>query len=256
MATLHFNCARAALKQGRHVLALEQAEAALALRDDYANARMLQAECAMELLEFDLAVSAYGALATLEPHNPAWGECEAKAREMSRLNAYDVLGLPRAADAAAVRRAYHSQCLQWHPDKHQGSDEALRRANTMFKRVTAAHELLSDEVRRAEYNMQLHMSDHGRGGGSGAQSPESSDPGGRRGSCGSYSSEARRRATATSPAASAYRRDGGGRSSYGGQENAYEYGDVLGAKTREFARRWSRRAAAHAFDGTDANSAF
>ena len=43
---------------------------------------MLQAECAMELLEFALAVAAYGALAALEPHNPAWGECETKAREI------------------------------------------------------------------------------------------------------------------------------------------------------------------------------
>ena len=61
VATLHFNCARAALKEGRHVLALAQAELALAQRADYANARMLQAECAMELLEFDLAATACAA---------------------------------------------------------------------------------------------------------------------------------------------------------------------------------------------------
>ena len=43
LATLHFNCARAALKQGRHVLALAQAQAALGLNGTYVNARMLQA---------------------------------------------------------------------------------------------------------------------------------------------------------------------------------------------------------------------
>ena len=45
LATLHFNCARAALKEGRHLSALEQAARALERRADYANARMLQAEC-------------------------------------------------------------------------------------------------------------------------------------------------------------------------------------------------------------------
>ena len=113
----------------------------------------------MELLEFELAATAYGALAALEPGNAAWAECEAKAREMGGMSAYEVLGLPRSADAAAVRRAYHAQCLQWHPDKHQASEEARRRANTMFQRISAAHELLSDEMRRAEYNMQLQLSE-------------------------------------------------------------------------------------------------
>ena len=59
VATLHFNCARAALKEERHVLSLDQASAALRHRPGYGNARMLQAECHMELLEFSEAAVAW-----------------------------------------------------------------------------------------------------------------------------------------------------------------------------------------------------
>ena len=156
VATLHFNCSRAAVKQSRHVLALEQAELALEIRPDYANARMLQAECLMELLDFEPAAAAYRALASLEPSNPAWGECAAKAEAMASASAYEQLGVPSNVAAAALKRAYHAHCLQWHPDKHRASTaEAQRRANTMFKRITRAYETLSDERARSVLDMSL-----------------------------------------------------------------------------------------------------
>jgi len=157
IATLHFNCARAALKQNRHVLALQQAELAVASRADYANARMLQAECHMELLEFGAAAAAYQALGVLEPSNAAWAECEAKARQLDAAGPYKVLGVDRSADAPEIRRAYHQQCLLWHPDKHSASEEAQRRASTMFRRIAAAWEVLGDESRRVEHDLQNEL---------------------------------------------------------------------------------------------------
>eukprot|EP00965_Chrysotila_dentata_P230080 6197566-Pleurochrysis_carterae.AAC.5 len=38
-----------------------------------------------------------------------------------------VLGIERSAEPAEIRRAYHQQCLLWHPDKHAASEEAQRR---------------------------------------------------------------------------------------------------------------------------------
>mmetsp|Transcript_69032 Transcript_69032/g.114740 ORF Transcript_69032/g.114740 Transcript_69032/m.114740 type:complete len:646 (+) Transcript_69032:80-2017(+) len=159
VATLHFNCARAALKEGRHILALQQAEFAMKQRPDYANALMLQAECHMELLEFREAAHAYAELMMLEPANEAWEQCEAKARDMSVMSHYQILGIERSADSTEVRRAYHTQCLAWHPDKHAGSEEGQRRANTMFKRITAAWEMLGNENRRADYDLELRSSE-------------------------------------------------------------------------------------------------
>ncbi|KAL3923300.1 MAG: hypothetical protein SGPRY_004266 [Prymnesium sp.] len=147
-STLHFNCARSALKESRYVLALEQTTAALELRSDYANALMLQAECHMELLEFTEAANAYSQLANLEPDNRAWSECHTKAIALSDSSPYDVLCVSQHAEASEIKRAYHQQCLQWHPDKHTASAEATRRANTMFKRITTAYDTLSCESKR------------------------------------------------------------------------------------------------------------
>jgi len=65
--------------------------------------------------------------------------------------------VPVHADASEIRRAYHQQCLQWHPDKHTAPVEATRRANTMFKRVTSAYETLSNESKRAEFDLDVQM---------------------------------------------------------------------------------------------------
>ena len=154
LATLHFNCARAALKEGRHLTALAQAARALERRAGYANARMLQAECHMELAEFSEAAAAYAALCTIAPDNPAWAECRLKANDMAGASLYDLLGVPPTAAPAELKKAYHQQCLRWHPDKHQGSAESRRRANNIFQRVTHAYEVLGAAVRRAEYDAQ------------------------------------------------------------------------------------------------------
>jgi DnaJ family protein B protein 6 len=68
---------------------------------------------------------------------------------MADASLYDLLGVPPTAEPAELKKAYHQQCLKWHPDKHQGSAEARRRANNIFQRVTHAYEVLGGEVRRA-----------------------------------------------------------------------------------------------------------
>lgn len=132
----------------------------------------------MELLEFTEAASVYSQLARLEPENDTWPECQSKATALADATPYDVkhsvdstpalpsvrvlapqlngctlaqiLSVGRLAEASEIKRAYHQQCLQWHPDKHTSSLEATRRANTMFKRITSAYETLSSETKRAQ----------------------------------------------------------------------------------------------------------
>ncbi|MCP9259296.1 Chaperone protein DnaJ [Dirofilaria immitis] len=54
---------------------------------------------------------------------------------------YNVLGVPRNADAVAIRKAYRKLALQWHPDKNPNNNEV---AEKKFKRITQAYEILSD----------------------------------------------------------------------------------------------------------------
>ena len=61
---------------------------------------------------------------------------------------YAVLGVPREADSAVIKRAYYEQARKYHPDKNQGN----KQASTRFKRVNEAYEVLSDPQKRKIYD--------------------------------------------------------------------------------------------------------
>lgn len=62
---------------------------------------------------------------------------------------YEVLGVPREADDAALKKAYRKLALEWHPDRHQGAERA--KAEARFKELNEAYEVLSDPRKRAKY---------------------------------------------------------------------------------------------------------
>ena len=57
---------------------------------------------------------------------------------------YDVLGISRNADAAAIKKAYRKLAKKYHPDTNQGNADAEKK----FKEVTEAYDVLSDPKRR------------------------------------------------------------------------------------------------------------
>lgn len=61
---------------------------------------------------------------------------------------YSVLGVPKAADAAAIKRAYRKLAKELHPDQNKDNPKAAER----FKQVTAAYEILSDKEKRGQYD--------------------------------------------------------------------------------------------------------
>lgn len=63
---------------------------------------------------------------------------------------YEVLGVPRDADADAIKKAYRALALRWHPDRHQGAAKAS--AEQRFKAASEAYEVLSDPAKRAKYD--------------------------------------------------------------------------------------------------------
>ena len=63
---------------------------------------------------------------------------------------YDVLGIPRDAGAAAVRRAYRKKALATHPDKTNGESGA-------FLAVGEAFRVLSDRGLREAYDAELDL---------------------------------------------------------------------------------------------------
>jgi DnaJ-class molecular chaperone len=61
---------------------------------------------------------------------------------------YQVLGVPRTADEAAIKRAYRKLAKELHPDRNKDNPRAVDR----FKQVTAAYDILSDAGKRGQYD--------------------------------------------------------------------------------------------------------
>lgn len=75
---------------------------------------------------------------------------------------YVILGVPRDADSAAIRKAYQALALQLHPDKRTGADTAelpVAGAAVSFQQLQSAWETLRDEGSRAAY-VSSHCSDY------------------------------------------------------------------------------------------------
>jgi curved DNA-binding protein len=64
---------------------------------------------------------------------------------------YATLGVARDASAEDIKKAYRKLALKWHPDRHQGKP-SLKEAEANFKRLSEAHEVLSDPEKRKRYD--------------------------------------------------------------------------------------------------------
>jgi len=60
---------------------------------------------------------------------------------------YEVLGVPRDADAKAIKEAFRKLALRYHPDRNKSPD-----AEERFKEIAAAYAILSDPKKRADYD--------------------------------------------------------------------------------------------------------
>ncbi|CAO2184919.1 unnamed protein product [Urochloa humidicola] len=73
---------------------------------------------------------------------------------------YQTLGLRRDATKAEVKAAFRRSALRDHPDRHAGSTDAAVRADAArrFRLASDAYHVLSDDRRRAEYDLRLRGS--------------------------------------------------------------------------------------------------
>lgn len=67
-------------------------------------------------------------------------------------NHYDVLGVPRNVDQAAIRKAYLRASLRSHPDKNPGREEE---AKAEFVKIGQAYAVLNEPAQRASYDREL-----------------------------------------------------------------------------------------------------
>ncbi len=76
---------------------------------------------------------------------------------------YEILGVDRGADEAALKSAFRKQAMEHHPDRNGGCEDAEAR----FKEINEAYSVLSDPQKRAAYDRFGHAGVNGAGGGGG-----------------------------------------------------------------------------------------
>jgi len=68
-----------------------------------------------------------------------------------KINHYQILGIPENADIRQIKAAYRCMAKRFHPDTNSGSEAAAE----LFRQLTEAYRVLSDEQLRATYDRSI-----------------------------------------------------------------------------------------------------
>ena len=82
---------------------------------------------------------------------------------MAEIDYYQLLGVERGADAAAIKAAYRREAMECHPDRHGGCTDK----EAHFKAISQAYDVLKDPQKRAAYDRFGHAAFQNGGAGNG-----------------------------------------------------------------------------------------
>lgn len=90
---------------------------------------------------------------------------------MSERDYYEILGVPRSADAASIKSAFRKLAMKHHPDQNPG----CKVSEETFKEIGEAYSVLSDTEKRAQYDRFGKAAFQNGAGGAGAGFADFSD---------------------------------------------------------------------------------
>ena len=82
---------------------------------------------------------------------------------MTEKDYYEILEVSKTAGGDEIKKSFHRLAMQYHPDRNPGNKEA----ETKFKEINEAYEVLKDDQKRAAYDRYGHQAfaNGGMGGG-------------------------------------------------------------------------------------------
>jgi molecular chaperone DnaJ len=84
---------------------------------------------------------------------------------MSKRDYYEVLGITKGASEAEIKKAYRKMAMKFHPDKFSNAtDKEKEEAESKFKEINDAYQVLSDSQKKAQYDKFGHAAFEGAGG--------------------------------------------------------------------------------------------
>lgn len=175
----HGNRAQVRLQMGRYAEALSDVDSALGLDPTSVKLLLRRAACLQHLGRVEQARAAFVKALEEEPECAAAAagvrDCDERLRRGGparagmpggaageipsepELDPYAELDIAHDASAAQIKQAFRKAALRWHPDKaaskHGVDDERRAEAEARFRRINAANDVLSDPVKKRQYDL-------------------------------------------------------------------------------------------------------
>lgn len=187
-AKLYFNraCVSANLRQHEDVI--NDCSHAIELDGEYTKAILRRAgsylifggedECNRALRDFEMVYDLAekgGNQEQMREMKKKMQEAKIQLKRSKQKDFYKLLGVPRDASDAEIKKGYRKLALKWHPDRHSSSTEVEKEnAEKLFRDINLAYEVLSDPQKKAKYDSGVDIEDldnphagHGHGHGHG-----------------------------------------------------------------------------------------